>query len=149
MGLTVRSQRRSSPVAVLALALGITLAQGQTHLPITAIGERDERRALATNEAVEFWNGQLEEAGARIRFGPIQVIDETVSDQILNELSGDVLRERSLWRVPGLIEPFPGAIVVAMSHANLVSFSLPWRPGARFGMWNLQSDDAGPTPRSA
>jgi hypothetical protein len=143
LGSTVRSQRRSALVTVLALASGITVARGQTRLRITVIGERDELRALATNEAVEFWNGQLEEARARIRLGPIHVIDETLPDQILSDLSEDVLRQRSLWRVPGLIEPFPGQIVVAMSRADIMSFAVPWRPGSK-GFIALRRADVAP-----
>lgn len=112
--------------SLLALTLCASLARGDRTLRITILGSPDDSRVIAVREAVAFWNRQLDQAGAHVQLGPVGVVDDPIPDQVLRDLSGAVMRGR--WRrgLPEQIDRVDGQVVVALSHADLVSFAVPW-----------------------
>jgi hypothetical protein len=133
---------RSLTASALALALGAAPARPLT-LQVTVLGSPSDSRAIAVQEAVAFWNQQLEHAGARVRLGPVQRIDDPLSDQILRDLSEEVMDGRSVHGLSRLINQIPGDVIIAMSNADLISFGVEWRRGAK-GFIALRSSDVPP-----
>ena len=70
----------------LALTLGIAAPAiaAPRALAVTVLGgPEDSRIAAVEGEAVEFWNSRLEEIGANVRFGPVRVVEDSISDGLL------------------------------------------------------------------
>lgn len=111
--------------SLLALTLCASPARGDRSLGITILGSPDDSRVVAVQEAVSFWNRQLDQAGAHVQLGPVRVVDDPIPDQVLRDLSGAVMR-RGGRGLPEQIDRVDGEIVVALSNADLVSFAVPW-----------------------
>jgi hypothetical protein len=107
------------------------------------MGSPDDPRAIATREAVMYWNRQLDSAGAHVQLGPVSVVDRSIADPVLRELSAAVLGEHSAEGLNALIDPIPGEIVIALSDADLISFGIPWRRRSK-GFIALRRADVAP-----
>lgn len=114
----------------LAVSLWALSAVPPAHAPsslgVTVLGRPDDSRTLAVKEAVAFWNGELDRVGANVRLGPVRVVDDSISDDVLRELSRAVLGGRRAGSLSEEIGRVPGEVVVALSGADLVSFAVPW-----------------------
>lgn len=128
-GAAVAEAVQLSPLCSLTLAAFVLAASSAGAAPrsmtVTILGEPTDSRIAAVEEAVGFWNLRLDEAGARVRLGPVRVIDASLSDGLLRRLSREVV---SGWgtALPDEVDEFPGDVVVALSGADLVSFAIPW-----------------------
>jgi hypothetical protein len=115
----------------LSFATGSLVASAApTRLSVTVVGaDNSDPRWRAIEEAVEFWNQQLEGAEIDVRLGPVTRRIQPVPDDALRQLSAAVVGNygRVEPNVPDELRQIPGDIVVALSTADLVSFGLPWR----------------------
>lgn len=137
----------AAPRAVVA-ATALTLFLGasgvaQTPLSVTVMGSPRDSRVIAVQDAVDFWNRQLEEMGTGVRLGPVRIVDDSLSDRLLRELSEGVRNRGSARHLEELIQPIPGDVVVALSGADLMSFGVPWSRGSK-GFIALRRADVEP-----
>jgi hypothetical protein len=109
--------------AVFAFAPAVSARAPERALAVTILGSPDDSRVEAVEEAVAFWNERLEQAGAHVRLGPVQVLDAPLSDFLLRRLSREVVDGGAY--LPDEIDGLPGDVVVALSGADLVSFGMP------------------------
>ena len=113
-------------LANLAAAFSpVSPARAPRELEVAVLGTADDSRMAAVEEAVAFWNRELEAAGAGVRLGPTRVVDDSISDDALRGMSRSVVGGRGTG-LPEEIEGIPGQVVIALSHADLVSFAIPW-----------------------
>ena len=105
-----------------AIAAGLGFAW--TKVPaITVVGVAADPRQALVRDAVAFWNATLAGLGSGFRLGGIAQGPESVPDTVLPGLSNDVLSgARPV--LPPELWAIPGDIVVALSNANFVSFSM-------------------------
>ncbi len=118
-------------------------AAAQTLLSVTVMGEPGDSRVAAVEDAVGFWNRELERLAANVRLGAVRVVDPTLSDRDLRDLSEEVGSPPGERRLEALIDPIPGDVIVALSGADLVSYAVPWRPGKK-GFVALRRSDIKP-----
>ncbi len=90
------------------------------------LGRAEDPRVAAVEEAVTFWNGELDRIGAHIHLGPVRVLDAPMSDEVLRDMSTAVMSGFGTRGLRRLIGDTPGEIVVALSDADLVSFGTEW-----------------------
>lgn len=130
------------PLAAVVLILPFG-ASGVAQMPprVTVIGNPDDSRVAVVQEAVAFWNRQ--QMGAGVRLGPVRILDDSLSDRVLREVSEEVRNWRSARNLEALIEPIPGEVVVALSGADLMSFGIPWSRGSK-GFVALRRADVEP-----
>jgi hypothetical protein len=119
----------SSRILLIAATIGagLTLAmplEAQRSLTITALADPGDSRVAALEEAVTFWNARLEAIGAGVRFGPVQVVPDSIPDSLLRRMSHEIVDEGGT-RLPDSIEEIPGDVVVVLSNADLMSFGMP------------------------
>ena len=95
-------------------------------LGVTVLGRTDDVRVAAVQEAVAFWNGELDRIGAHVQLGPVRVVDSPISDEVLRDMSAAVMNGRGTRGLHRLIGQTPGEIVVALSDADLISFGTEW-----------------------
>ncbi len=101
-------------------------------IPTVAIaGAEGDPRTPRVHDAVAFWNRLLEEIGTPFRIGPVSVTQQTVSNDYLIRTSESVVGAGGLPDFPEEIGRIDGDLIVALSTADLISFSTcPW-PGRR------------------
>ena len=138
-------------ISILFMVLGSAAASlvagaAPTSLSVTVVGaDNSDPRWRAADEAVEFWNQQLNGAGVDVRLGPITRLMQPVPDDSLRQLSAAVLGGygRVEPEIPDELRQIAGDIVVALSTANLISFGLRWRP-ERKGLVGMRRADIPP-----
>jgi len=113
-------------------------------LSVTVVGaDSSDTRWAAVDEAVEFWNQELKNAGANLRLGPVARLVQTVPDDALRHLSEAVLGGKREHDIPTELEHFPGDILVALSKSDFISFGTPWRRD-RKGLVGMRRADIPP-----
>jgi hypothetical protein len=127
-------------VALIWVSGGFSAAQ--TPLSVTVLGSPDDSRVDAVREAVAFWNRELVRMGAGVRLGTVRVVDGSLPDRVLRELS-ESQRLLSGPDVEALVEPIPGDVVVTLSGTDLISFGVPWSRGSK-GFIALRRADVKP-----
>jgi hypothetical protein len=131
-------------IAAIALILPFGAAAApQTLLSVTVMGTPGDRRVAAVRDAVAYWNRELEQMGAGVRLGPVRLVEDSLSDLDLRELSEEVGSRPGDRNLEALIERIPGDVVVALSGADLVSFGVPWTRGSK-GFIALRRSDIKP-----
>jgi hypothetical protein len=120
-------------LAILSVSFiaAATLSATPRSLSVTVLADPADPRMAALDEAVKFWNERLEEIGANVRFGPVNVVEASVSDGLLRRMSREVV-DGSGTSLPDQIDDFPGDVVVVLSGADLASFGIPrthWNKG--------------------
>src|SRR6185503_4793890 len=88
---------------------------------VTVCGPSSDPRREAIAEAVEFWNGELRDSGANLRLGPVTACDQSSPDELLMQISENVLNVGPGGRLPRELAAIEGDIVIALSGADLVS----------------------------
>jgi hypothetical protein len=110
-----------------AMAAGLGFAW--TKVPaITVVGAADDRRQALTRDAVAFWNDALAALGSGFRLGAITQGAESVHDAVIAGMSQSVL-SGAMPDLPPELASIPGDIVVALSNADFISFSMHWANG--------------------
>jgi hypothetical protein len=139
------SRSRFAQVLVMSLlfALGASPGRGETSLQITVMGSPEDSRVVAVREAAAFWNHRLEQIGAHVRLSPMRIVEDSVPDDVLRDLSAAVLGGRRARGLSQWIDPGAGDIVVVLSNADLISFAIPGGRSSR-GIVVLRRADVPP-----
>lgn len=118
------SERRAGVLLGIALTvmfsmLGLSCAVDMSKwaaksLSVTVVGaDSNDPRWAAADEAVEFWNQKLANAGLNVRLDPVARLFQPVAD------------------IPTEVQHIPGDIIVALSNGDFISFGMRWRPDRR------------------
>ena len=94
---------------------------------IVVIGAEGDPRATLVDEAIVFWNRELEAAGAGLRLAPASRSQLAVPEEALRELSDSILaqRQRRIW-VPAPLQGLPGDLNVLLANSEFISFAGPF-----------------------
>jgi hypothetical protein len=122
-------------LAVAGLALlcdvpGILSAAAQ-RWSITVCGPIPDPRREAVAEAVEFWNQQLADVGARLTLGPVAACDTVIADDLLTRISEGILNLGPRGRLPQELNGITGDVIILLSGADLISATIPEAVGKR------------------
>jgi hypothetical protein len=110
-------------IAAFVLAASAPAQEAERSLSITALADPADSRVATLEEAVQFWNARLGEIGARVRLGPIRVIDDSLPESLLRRMSRQVV-DGGGTALPDRIDEIPGDVVVVLSGADLASFGI-------------------------
>ncbi len=116
---------------------------------VTILGEPNDPRVPPIREAIGHWNSEFARLGLRVRFDSGTTANSPVPEDALRAASRAKLK---LWgwladaRLRATLSSVPGDIVIALSHADLISFSVPWRTG-RKGVVGVRRSDILPLSR--
>jgi hypothetical protein len=129
--------------AVLALALvlghGLANAQGGAETlgfawdktpGVVVLSAEGDPRAPAVTDAVDYWNRALAALGTPFRLGPVSHRVGAIPAEELRALSAAILGGTRP-EMPASVRAVPGDLVLALSDADLVSFSIHWRAERR------------------
>jgi hypothetical protein len=98
---------------------------------VTIAGSETDPRVPLVHDAIAFWNRLLEDIGTPFRIGAAAVTQQTVANDYLIGVSEGIVGGGSQPNFPEEIKQMSGDLIVALSSADLVSFSTcPW-PGQR------------------
>lgn len=155
-------KRRSIAVLSLGVVLAIVAwyglrdpgtvdASALTHdtsgpiLRIAILGDSTDARVAPAREAIEHWNRELQRIGRRTHFGPPDLRSDSLPDALLRGGSREapVGIGPATLRLRSALADMPADIVVALSQADLISFSVPFRAGGR-GMAGIRRADIPP-----
>jgi Matrixin len=127
----VRSPRVTTRVTLrrvlcaLLFLTPVSVLRAEGHLRVTVMGKPTDARVAAVREAVDFWNAELERLGAGERLGPVSVIDDSIPDDVLVDVSRAVERGRRVWGLGAWAEARADEIIVVLANTDLMSFALP------------------------
>ena len=127
----------------LALLLGAGRLGAQTALSVTVLGDTLDPRAVAVEEAVAFWNLELERIGAGVRLGPVRFDDDGAAQRVLRSLEEGELGSENTRALRRLLPDVRGDVVVALSDDNGMSFGVPWSSRTK-GFVSLRRGDQAP-----
>jgi hypothetical protein len=126
----------ASPVLPTVLAAGARWS-------IAVCGPAVDGRRAAVDDAVEFWNGQLQAVGAKLSFDTPTACDRVVPDDALTRLSEGVLNAGRAGTFPRELSSVRADLIVALSGADLVSVGIP-RIGGHAGLVVVRRGDIPP-----
>lgn len=143
-------------VAVVAVALRLrdsgpvdasTLSHDPTgpRVRVAILGDSTDARVAPATEAIAYWNRELRRLGLRTHFDVPTIRNDSLPDALLRRASREAPIGVGLatMRVRSALADVPADIVVALSHTDLISFSVPWRAGGR-GMAGIRRADIPP-----
>lgn len=127
---------------VLVLLAAAAAARGQ-ELTVTVMGRPDDARISAVEEAVAFWNQELVRVGSQRRLRPIRVVEDSIPDDMLGDVSRAVSSGRRTRELAEWIQPDAREMVIVLSGAELMSFAIPGGHGTG-GVLVLRRGDVAP-----
>ena len=102
-------------------------------LEVSILGDARDPRFSAAHEAIGHWNDEFQRLGRRIRFDSGTVSADTIPDDVVRAaqseavIGGGPATNRLLAKLGGA----PGDIVIILTRADLISFSVEWRSGGK------------------
>ena len=132
-------------IGLVALpTIALVASTSPRSLSVTVVGaDSSGPRWAAVEEAVEFWNQELANAGVDVRLGPVVRLVQPVPDDALRQLSEAVLGGRWDSGIPRDLQRIRGDILVALSTGDFISFGMEWRPD-RKGLVGMRRTDIPP-----
>jgi Matrixin len=130
-----RDAMRGIATALLApcLPAGWALAAGLGFVwdrvpTIAVLGAADDPRQALVRDAVTFWNRTLGELGSGFRLGAVTRQEGSIPDDLIMALHESTVNGTHP-PFPERLGSIPGYIVVALSDADFISFSMHWPNG--------------------
>jgi hypothetical protein len=122
-----------------ALAAGLGFAWDRVPT-IAVLGAADDPRQALVRDAVTFWNQTLGALGSGFRLGAVARQEGSIPDDLIMSLHESFVNGRYP-PFPERLGSIPGDIVVALSDADFISFSLHWPIGKGLvAIRNIRSD---------
>ncbi len=114
-------------------------------LRVRIIGDSTDPRVPPAREAIAYWNREFLRLGRRTHFDSATIHNDSVPDELLRAASGEAVfgRGPATTRLLGTLADEPADIVIALSHTDLISFSVRWRAGSR-GVVGIRRSDIPP-----
>lgn len=114
-------------IVVALAAMALLASAAPKSLSVTVVGaDSSDPRWTAVEEAVEFWNQQLANAGVNVRVGPVARLVQPVPDDALRQMSEAVLGGRWKRDIPKELQDISGDILVVLSNGDFISFGMRW-----------------------
>ena len=114
-------------VGLIAVAAAVARAfgpSGWTRVPaVTVVSAPGDPRIPAVREAIAFWNQTFAELGTPFRLGAITLVNGSLPDSDMRELSEASLHHQWNVTLPASTAQFPGDLLVVLSNANFISFA--------------------------
>ncbi|MFN8582640.1 MAG: matrixin family metalloprotease [Gemmatimonadaceae bacterium] len=100
-------------------------------LRVLILGNPGDGRVQPVADAVDFWNREFRRLGRHTQFSSPVVRADSVPDELLRAASAEapVGFGRATSELRGRVSTLPADIVVALSQADLISFSVQWSRG--------------------
>jgi hypothetical protein len=138
VGASVYRTRHSRRVDTTAIAQDTA----GPRLRVMIIGDVNDPRVPPAREAVDHWNREFRRLGRRIHFDSATVRGDSIPDELLRAASGEAVfgRGPATTRLLASLSDVPADIVIALSHTDLISFGLRWRPRSRAVVGMRRSD---------
>ena len=114
-------------------------------LRVTILGDPSDSRIAPAREAIAHWSDELRRVGRRLELDSGTVRSDSVPDDDLRAAVGEAVLGGGFAtnRLQAKLRDVPGDIVIALSHTDLISFSVPWRAGSK-GIVGLRRSDIPP-----
>ena len=93
---------------------------------IVVIGAEGDPRAALVDDAIAFWNRELEAAGAGLRLQRASRAELAVPEEALQDLSDAILSRRRPVHVPQPLRGLPGDLNVLLAQSEFISFAGPF-----------------------
>jgi len=128
-GLAACGIRDSGPVDSAALRHG---AAGPM-LEVTILGDERDTRMSAAREAIEHWNAELKRLDRRLRFDTVGIRADSIPDDVVRAAQNEAVigGGPATNRLLSNLSTTPGDVVVILTQADLISFSVRWRQGSK------------------
>jgi hypothetical protein len=102
-------------------------------MQVSILGDAHDPRVSPAREAINHWNAEFRRLNRRIQLDSGTVRIDTIPDDVVRAaqdeamLGGGPATRRLLARLAGT----PGDIVIVLTQADLISFSVAWRRGSK------------------
>jgi predicted Zn-dependent protease with MMP-like domain len=102
-------------------------------LQITILGDARDARVSAAREATSHWNAEFRRLNRRVRFDSGTVHPDSIADDVVRAAQAEaVLGDGpATRRLLATLANTPGDIVIVLTQADLISFSVAWRRGSK------------------
>ena len=114
-------------------------------LRVRIIGDPTDARIAPTREAIAYWNREFLRLGRTVHFDSATIRPDSLPDALLRGASGEATfgLGPSISRLLSTLADEPADVVIALSHTDLISFSVRWRAGSR-GVVGIRRSDVPP-----
>ena len=114
-------------------------------LRVILIGNPNDPRVPTAREALTYWNQEFRRLGLRVHFDSATVKNDSIPDALLRAASSDAGfgLGSATSQLQAAVANEPADIVIALSHADLISFSVRWRAGSH-GIIGIRRSDIPP-----
>jgi hypothetical protein len=105
-------------------------ATGPT-LHVTVVGNAGDSRAAPAREAISYWNSEFRRLNRRLQFKLDTLRANPVPDDVVRAAQSEVMfgGGPATSRLRAKLADVPGDIVIILTQADLISFSVGWRRG--------------------
>lgn len=112
---------------------------------IAILGDAHDARVSPTREAIGYWNAEFRRLERRVQFDSGTVRTDSISDAVARAAQSEVAfgGGPATNRLLAQLSDIPADIVVVLTHTDLISFSVRWRPGGK-GVVALRRADIWP-----
>jgi hypothetical protein len=102
-------------------------------LHVTIVGNPSDTRVLPAREAIAHWSSELHRLDRRVQFDSGTIRNDSIGDDMVRPAQSEAVfgggpaTDRLLTRLADT----PGDIVIILTHADLISYSVAWRRGSK------------------
>ena len=102
-------------------------------LQVAILGNAGDARASAAREAIGHWNSEFQRLDRRLRLDSGTVYVDSIPDDVVRAAQGEAVfgGGPATNRLLGKLSGTPGDIVIILTQADLISFSVQWRRGSK------------------
>jgi len=102
-------------------------------LRVTILSDSSDTRLPAAREAIAHWSSEFHRLNRRLQFDSATVRADSIADDVVRAAQNEatVGGGPSTDRLLAKLADTPGDIVVVLTHADLISFSVRWRSGSK------------------
>jgi hypothetical protein len=102
-------------------------------LRVTILGDARDTRVPPAREAIGHWSSEFHRLGRRLQFDSGTVRTNSVPDDVVRAAQGEAVfgGGPATSRLLAALSDVPGDIVIILTQADLISFSVQWRSGSK------------------
>jgi matrixin len=108
---------RTPWVLALLLCCGNAFGAAESQLSVTVLTTPHDSRIAAVEDAIRFWNERLEHLGLQTRLQPASFVNG-------HELPESAIAHQSGRVFQNAVRDVPGDIIIVLSHADFMSYTL-------------------------
>jgi hypothetical protein len=114
-------------------------------LRVTILGDSTDPRLAPAREALDYWNGEFRRLGRRVQLGSVVVRRNLIPDDDVRAAGAETFLGAgpATDRLLAKLASDSSDIVIVLTHADLISFSVPWRRD-RKGLAGIRRSDIPP-----